>query len=444
MADYKERWDELQKELEEVQKSEKIPFELESLPTLNRYSKFKEDLEDYIDWRDKALKNGLAILKNESTSITGSAQKDKWDDHFAKQGQDAFKMILGFVPDDEKTPNLRLFAEKISTQESAFFAKLSSAPLAWYQGQVQEYTYQFYREMNSLEGKWKDLGSKDKSVDAKVKEITEDVNNLFKEAVRYLVEKERFGENLIRQAAEKAESIPGMPLLSSAGAAVREMLEKAQVFQKDFDSLVNEYMTAYKQQETIVILFTQIRQGVHQFLEKTNLDTASDEFEETCKNSLEMAKQCPTKGQQYDATKFMESGIDMVKDFFDEFEDQYEEFVNDSEGIFVGAVVDKTIEEILEKREVDRSWQEISRFNIQQKLKDIHNDAVKTWQVDINGLTDEQKKVFENFWKIELDKLGRGLTKVADGSALERMKQVLVVKWTLLESMMKNSKGGLQ
>lgn len=444
MADYKERWDELQEELEEVQKSENISFELESLPTFGRYSKFKEDLEDYIDWRDDALKDGLAILKNESTSLTGSAQKDTWDDHFAKQGQDALKMILSYVPDDDKTPKLRLFAEKISTQESAFFAKLSSAPLAWYQGQVQEYTYQFYREMNSLEGKWKDLGSKDKSVDAKVKKINDDVQRIFKEAVRYLVDKERHGENMIRQAAEKVKSIPGMPALASAGAAVHEMLDKAQAFQKDLDDLVKEYMAVYKQQETIVILFTQIRQGVHQFLEKTNLDTASDEFEETCKNSLEMAKQCPTKGQQYDATKFMENGIDMVQDFFDEFEDQYEEFVKDSQGIFVGAVVDKTIEEILEKREVDRAWQEISNFNIQQKLKDIHNDAVKTWEVDINGLTDEQKKVFENFWKIELDKLGRGLIKVADGSAVSRMKDVLVEKWRLLETWMKNSKGGLQ
>lgn len=444
MADYTARWDELQKQLEEVQKNEKIPFELESLPVLSRYSKFKESLEDYVDWRDKALKIGLAILKNESSSITGLAQKDKWDDHFAKQGQDAFKMILGYVPDDDKTPNLRLFAEKISSQESAFFAKLSSAPMAWYQGQVQEYTYQFYREMNSLEGKWKDLGSKDKSVDAKVKQITDDVNNLFKEAVRYLVEKERHGENLIREAAEKVKSIPGMPILASAGAAVHEMLSKAQTFQKDLDYLVNEYMAVYKQQETIVILFTQIRQGVYQFLEKTNLDTASDEFEEACKNSLEMAKQCPTKGQQHDATKFIENAIDMVKDFYEEFKDQYEEFVNDNQGIFVGAVVDKTIEEILEKKEVDRSWRGITQFNIQQKLKDIHNDAVKSWQIDINGLTDEQKKVFENFWKIELDKLGRGLTTVADGSAMDRMKQVLVEKWRLLETMMKNSKGGLQ
>ena len=142
-----------------------------------------------------------------------------------------------------------------------------------------------------------------------------------------------------------------------------------------------------------------------------------------------MASQCSTKGQQDDAKRFIEKAIPIVKDYFEEFKDQYEEFVYDSQGIFVGAVVDKTIEEILEKREVGKSWQEITRFNIQKKLKDIHNDSVKTWHVDIDGLTDEQKKEFENFWKIELEKLGRGLTKVADGPAMNRMGQVLVEKW---------------
>ena len=262
--------------------------------------------------------------------------------------------------------------------------------------------------------------------------------------MEYLVNKERHGETMLRQASEKVKSIPGMPILASAGAAVHEMLAKAEAFQKELDELVKEYMDVYKRQETIIILFTQIRKGVNQFLKKTNLDTASDEFEETCKNSLAMASQCSTKGQQDDAKRFIEKAIPIVKDYFEEFKDQYEEFVYDSQGIFVGAVVDKTIEEILEKRQVEKSWQEITRFNIQKKLKDIHNDSVKTWHVDIDGLTDEQKKEFENFWKIELEKLGRGLTKVADGSTMNRMGQVLVEKWRLLETWMTSSKGGLQ
>ena len=49
MAEFTARWNELQKKLVEVQKNEPIPFDLKSLPFIDRYDKFKESLEDYID-----------------------------------------------------------------------------------------------------------------------------------------------------------------------------------------------------------------------------------------------------------------------------------------------------------------------------------------------------------------------------------------------------------
>ena len=444
MAEYTARWNEIEKSLKAVEEAEKIGFNLTSLVKRTRYKQFKESLLKYTDWRDKALNSALPILKNESTSVTGSAQKDKWDNHFVKQGQEALKMILSFVPDDDYTPKLRLYAESLATQESAFFSKIGSTPLAWFQGKLQEYTYEFYKEMNSLESKWKDLGSKDKSVDAKVKKTSEQVNQIFKNVVEYLANKERHGEKLLLIAVENAKSAPGMPVLASVSATIHEMLAKAVEFQKDLDGLVKDYTDAYKSQETIVILFTQIRNGVNRFLDKTNLDTASDEFEEISKNSIGVAKQCPTKGQQEDAVKFVEKGIKTVKDIYEDFKKQYEEFVKENKGIFVGPVGDKSIEEILEKKDIEYSWQQISRFNIQQKLKEIHKDTIKAWHVNIDGLTDEQKMELEDFWKIEVEKLGRGLTKVADSSAMNRMKQVLVEKWRLFETRIKNSKGGLQ
>ena len=186
MAQYAERWEEFEKGIESAQQKDIDPNkdEIEILPVLTRYTGFKNSMSKYMDWRDKALNSALPILKNESTSITGAAQKDKWDDHFAKQGQEALKMILSFVPDDDKTPELRLFAEAMATQESAFFSKLISAPLAWFQGQVQEYTYQFYREMNSLEGKWKKLVYDDKSIDAQVQNISKEILALFDKTVK--------------------------------------------------------------------------------------------------------------------------------------------------------------------------------------------------------------------------------------------------------------------
>lgn len=446
MTEYAARWDEIEDKIKATEEMEiGSKDELEILPILTRYTTFTDSMKKYMDWRDKALNNALPILKNESTSITGSAQKDKWDDHFAKMGQEAHKMILGFVPDDDKTPLLRLFSEGIATLESIFFTKLKSVPLAWFQGQVQVYTYQFYKEMNSLEGKWKNLLSKDQSIDSKVKDTSAKVLEIFKNIVNELVTQERAGEAALLKSIGIAKRTPGLPLeMNAALTAVQVMLRKAQSFQKSIDDLVKIYMDAYKNEETVVILFDQTRNGVREFLNKTNFDTASDEFEATCKNSIDIAKQCKTKGQIEDAVKFIEKAIPLVKNLFDNFKSQYEEFIDDNRGIFVGPVGDKQLEEILERRSMEYAWRDISGFNIQQKLKDIHNDTVRTWHVDINGLTDEQRKEIEDFWRVELERLGRGLRLVAEGSTWDRTKQIFTTNRKQLESRVSSSKGGLQ
>ena len=447
MAEYTARWDELEDEIKTTEERETgLKNEVEILPILTRYTIFTDSMKKYMEWRDKALNSALPILKNESTSITASAQKDKWDNHFAKIGQEAHKMILGFAPkDDDKTPLLQLFTEGLATLESGFFANLKSAPLAWFQGQVQEYTYQFYREMNSLEDKWEEIGYRDKSqVDSLIKDTTEQILAVFKDVVEYLAKQERHGENLLLRAAESAKSAPGMPELAAPSALIEDMLRKAESYRASLDELVNDYMNAYRSQETIVILFGQTREKVRVFLQKTNMDSATDEFEEACKNSLDIAGQSYTKGQKEDAKRFIEKSIPLVKDLFADFKKQYEEFIGDNREIFVGPVGDKTIEEILEKREMDSSWQEISRFNIQKRLKEINAETAKEWHVNIDGLTEEDKKVFEDFWKIELERLGRGLTKVADGPAIDRIKKFYADYWEGLKAKMKSSLGGLQ
>ena len=62
-------------------------------------------------------------------------------------------MILSFVPSDNKTSKLRLFAEVMAMQESVFFAKISTVPLAWFQGRIQDHAQEFHEEKEKLEEK---------------------------------------------------------------------------------------------------------------------------------------------------------------------------------------------------------------------------------------------------------------------------------------------------
>ena len=220
------------------------------------------------------------------------------------------------------------------------------------------------------------------------------------------------------------------------------MLSKAASYQTDIDSLADEFMDAYQSQETIVILFTETRSAVHTFLNETNLDKAQKELEVANKQSLDMAKACKTQGQRDDAIEFMGKAMPLVQNMFDKFKDEYNLFVYKNRGRFVGPVSDKTIDELLERQVVYGKLREIESFNIQQKLKDIYNDAVRGWPVDLNGLTDKQKKDLKEHWEVELEKVGRGLTKAADGSAVGRIKEALTDEVAILTGMMKNSKGG--
>ena len=163
LTEYSSRWDEFEKGLKVVQETEK-PFLLEdgTVMFLDRDTRFRESLEDYMNWRDDTLNSAIPVLKNESSSITGDAQKDKWEKHFTSKGQKALKKILDLVPKDNKTPKLRMFAESIATQESAFFAKLANIPLARFQGTAQEHMREFEKEKILLEGKWKFLLDKDR------------------------------------------------------------------------------------------------------------------------------------------------------------------------------------------------------------------------------------------------------------------------------------------
>ena len=178
-------------------------------------------------------------------------------------------------------------------------------------------------------------------------------------------------------------------------------------------------------------------------MDKTNLDTATEEFEESCKNSLAMAGQCPTKAQQDDAKRFMEKGIGIVKDFFADFKSQYEEFISDTKGIFVGPVGDNTIEDLLETRDAEQTWDQITRLDVQSKLKDLYGDALRAWEIDIDGLDDEKKRELESFWKGELEKLSRGLVAASEDTAFDRLRKYYENK-KLLKGKVENSKGGLQ
>lgn len=72
---------------------------------------------------------------------------------------------------------------------------------------------------------------------------------------------------------------------------------------------------SYRYEDTVVVMFTQTREMVREFTEKTNLKTAIKEYNDSYKESLDKANQCPTPRHRDDAKKFVEKGIMKSKSF---------------------------------------------------------------------------------------------------------------------------------
>ena len=208
MAEYAERWTEFETSLKETEKIEEFDFKLESLESLGRYNSFRDSLLEYMDWRDGALNDAIRILKEESSSITGDSQKKIWSEYFTDKGQKAHDKILNLVPKDNKTPKLRLFAEKVATQESVFFKNLSQASISWFQGKVQEYTRKFIEEKKKLEGKWISLGDRDNPIDAKIKEACNQVLAIFKDVVQKISRARKTWRNTDSQWSSTTRASP--------------------------------------------------------------------------------------------------------------------------------------------------------------------------------------------------------------------------------------------
>jgi hypothetical protein len=397
---------------------------------------------EYLEWRDKALNEGLETLSKES--LSGEQQQSTWRDQYSRSGQEASEKITDFIKED-KAPNLRKFGEEIASQESQLFNLIAGADLPFYQGEIQRHTAEFYKEENILEGILKEMTEQSRSIQERASETSRDVLRVFDEVVKEMVTEERSGEETAKSVTSLAKKSPGVPLaLKAVFIAGDKMLEKADRLKKSMAELSSAYMDAYEREEPIIIIFAKTREAVRDFLAKTNLDTAISGFNSANESSKGLADKCPTPRQREDAKRFMEKAAGLTSQFLEKFKEEYTDFVDKNRGIFVGPVSDATLDGLLERQDEQKSWEELESFNIQTKLKEVYDDVRRWPDVDLDGLTDEQKEEFHDFFKMELERVAQGVYEITEGSLWERIRKSHVEDRSKLEEEVRSSKGGLE
>ncbi|MCB0374715.1 MAG: hypothetical protein KDD04_02225 [Sinomicrobium sp.] len=405
----------------------------------------RDKLDRYFDFRQKALEEALKLLNNDS--VTAKEQSDKWRKHLLGKGSEGAKMIADSIKDIKRSSLFKDEVARIGFSESVFFTRLAHMQLPnAMQGKLIEYRREFEEEKKKLLDKWKDLLDKDKGIDSKMDETTNKLLQLYKEGLKKVdAANTKARENLTKylkaaHVADEATS-PGTPSILEP---VNAMMSQLNIFMTSSKELAKRFEALYKSEETVVvILFGKTRAGVKEFLEKTNLDKALDEYEEAGKKCLDVANSFKSAGQKADAVKFVTESARVTKKHMEAFTKAYNDFVNAFRGIFIGPVGDRTVEDLVEKQRWDYAKNEWQRLNIQTELKKMYDDAREWWAVDLDDLHPAVKEHVEKLLEKERKRLEPALREAGDNSVLDALKQMLTIEKMLLVDKIKRLKGWL-
>jgi len=181
VAEYSSRLEELDRQIEDA-RQRAVEAEKSGGPTVvpAAFIRFKAAVATYGDWRDKALNDGLPILKAESD---GTAQKyhQRWYDHYLSAATTAFRTFSELKPAD---PAAEAVATTVASQESISFDIVSSWTFARFQGEVRERLRLLDQERASLESKWAETIGQDERQDGQIAGLRVQILETFKNGVQ--------------------------------------------------------------------------------------------------------------------------------------------------------------------------------------------------------------------------------------------------------------------
>jgi hypothetical protein len=412
MSDYNNRWVELQDRLRSPEERDLTAVGengTEQAQILSRYSVASDTLESYCEWRGQAL----TMIASAIDSLSGSpdSRQSSWASLLASAASESQSKVMDAVKDD-RAPALREFAATVAQEESQFFLQLGKIPLPSFQGQLIIYTESFQQAATKLKEEWNSLGDGVRSVGEKAASVYSQIRGIVYSTVEKLIEQDRG----ITQKLNNFKADPSKPPNSELAALAQALQASVQVAM----FVLNEYtrpMSDYVQQLTDIasqedlFRFTEIRSAVAEFLQNTNLDLATREYNEAKARALDLATDCPTSGSRQDAIEFVQATLARVDPLLSGFNQLYTQFIDQNRGIFVGYVDLSRLDELLKLSAAQTACDELERSNIETTLKEFL-DHTFNWNVSVDGLFDEDKAVLQDLIRKQLEPLSHGIVEI--------------------------------
>jgi hypothetical protein len=286
------------------------------------------------------------------------------------------------------------------------------------------YRKQFTEEKKNLQDKWSNLQSENRNINTSIEETSKKVIDVYKESIRKAGSLKDNVRNNIKTYLTIL-SLPGkvikeIALPSEVKQIIGEMVAAINVLMPNAKELSARFDQLFRSEDNVVVvMFGNTRKSVKEFLEKTNLDKAQQDYYAAHKHAQEVAANMLTPGQKEDAIIFVNIAEELTRKPLTSFTDAYNGFVNEFKEIFIGPVAERTVKDLIKKERWDYAKDEWQRMNVQAELKKIYDDCREWINVDAYDLTPEVKTQIKAALKVEMDRLDLALSQGGDRSILD-------------------------
>jgi hemerythrin superfamily protein len=359
----------------------------------------KGGLERYIDWRDRAINEGLQYLKPDSGS-TGPNQQDRWASHYQSRGSEAHTQLDNLARNAEEA--IQRFMLFVSTQESLFFRQLSQFTFARAAGEIKQTIRELETEASNLEGKWRELAGLDERADGEIATLRAQFLRELENAVAKLLGWSRKAEETARTiVAVGAEYDDKSDPEPSFGPIVAQGMEVVAMVQAPFDMFVREAQRLYQNEAPIHQQFQTLRTRTGEYFGKI-YQAAGNAYDLASRESSDSAAQAMPDGNRDDAKRFFEKAKREVDPLLSEFRTAVDKFYDQFSGRFLGEVSDQTAEMLADQEFFNKFWREFEGEHVPEALKQVLDDIDSNWGVSLDPLKPETRKKVQAYFEEKL------------------------------------------
>ncbi len=408
---------------------------LAELTTLNLEKSLDDQvrpkLVDYFSFREKSLQTAYDLLQN--YNVGERDQDAKWRQLFQSTLDNSQTLIFSAIGNTPLSPRLAAMRDRLAFQEATFFKRLSRMPLASLRDRIITYRDVFNVESKTLTDRWREICGTEASIDGNARYSQSEFKELYIETAKKVLGATEPIESQIKDiVATVAGGVPAdTPDPMNALPAVSNLLDILNATQSTTAGYVDQLLQIASQDERLVIVFTNTRDDVKEFLEKMNLRGLEQERQDGLVEARSIASSSGlTSAQVTEATRFVNRSETLIAGQFEAFNEIYKKFILDFDAIFFNPVGDRTLESLLNVGPWKEWSQAMMGAAIEAAIDDLYHKAENNFGINTHSILDpDVRNKVQSLIQNNMTRLMKALREANDWTRTDRIKFLINVSY---------------